>query len=837
VSRLWQDLKLAFRLIARAPGFALIAVISIAFGTGANIAIFSVADAMLLRPLPVPDWSGLVTVGTTKRREVSLFNVSSYADYVDVRDRARSYTGLTAFVHTFMGFSPRAGESPQVKLGTLVSSNYFQVLGIQLDQGRPFRADEEQEGRPPTVIIGHRLWQAMFAADPNVLGRTLRVSGVDCEIVGVAPEAFWGLNQRYIPESAFVPIGLWPRMQAAASFNPLTDRDQDLLIVKGRLRPGVTMSDAQTEADVIAADLARAYPATNAHQQLLVQTELQVKTAADPFSTGALMLLGLMSMSVLAVGCTNVAGLLASRAPLRAREIAVRLAIGAGRGRIFRQLMTESLVVAVAGGIAGIGVGYAGVGLLRQIRYPSDVVATPRAFIDERSLTVALLLAMASAVLFGIIPAWQATRANLIRPLKAGDAGGAGRLRLTGRNLMVALQVTLSLALVTIAVFTSQAFREIFGEGPGFRITNIAKLSVAPEQAGYHDAEATAFLERVLTQARALSGAKNVGIASAMPLFSFETTTIAPEGEQLAEGQSRPTVISNRIDEGYLATMEIALVAGRPFLATDVATSPRVAIVNETLAGFYWPGQSALGKRFRLPLAITSTSTIRGSSTPSPASADDRWIEVVGVARTSKYWIPGENPQRAVYLPFRQRPAGRVTLLAATAGESSSLLDPLREIVRALDADVPVYDAHTIESYYDARATSFGNVLLQLVTGMGLMGMTLTITGLYGLVSYAANRRTREIGIRIAIGASPGRVLAMILRQGMRPAWLGMIAGVGVSLLTADFLAGEMPIAFRYQPVAVLVILPILIVVTAIAAGIPARRASRVPPTVALRAE
>src|SRR5262245_22880572 len=615
VGRLWQDLRLAFRLIGRAPGFALIAVISIAFGTGANIAIFTVADAMLLRPLPVPDWSGLVTVVTTKRCEVSILNVSSYRDYVDVRDRARSYSGLTGFVHVFMGFIRRAGESPQVKLGTVVSSNYFQVLGVKLDQGRSFDAADDQEGRPPSVVISHRLWQSMFAADPNVLGRTLRVSGLDCEIIGVAPEPFWGLNQRYIPEVAFLPIGLWPRLQAATSFNPLTDRDQDLLVVKGRLRPGVTMSDAQTEADVIAADLARAYPATNAHQQLLVQTELQVKTAADPFSTGALMLLGLLSMSVLAVGCTNVAGLLASRAPLRAREIAVRLAIGAGRGRIFRQLMTESLVIAIAGGAGGVGVGYAGVALLGQIRYPSDVIATPRAFIDERALTVALMLAMASAILFGIVPAWQATRTNLIRPLKAGDAGGASRLRLTGRNLMVAIQVTLSLALVTIAVFTSQAFRQIFGDGPGFRVTNIAKMSVAPEQAGYHEVEATAFLDRVLTQARALSGAKAVGIASAMPLFSFETTTIAPEGEQLSEGQSRPTVSSNRIDEGYLATMEIPLVAGRPFLATDVATSPRVAIVNETLAGFYWPGESALGKRFRLPLAITATSTIRPIST------------------------------------------------------------------------------------------------------------------------------------------------------------------------------------------------------------------------------
>lgn len=834
MSRLWQDLRYALRLIGRAPAFALIAVISIAFGTGANVAIFSVADALLLRPLPVPDWSGLVTVGTTKRREVSIFSVSSYPDYVDVRDRARSFTGLTAFAYAWLGISPRAGEPPQVKTVTVVSSNYFQVLGIDVAMGRAFVPDEDLEGRPPTVVISHRLWQSMLAGDPNVLGRRLRISGIDCEIVGVAPEAFWGVNQRYVPELAFLPIGLWPRLPsgggvgqatarareqpvAEAPFNPLTARHADLLTVKGRLRPGVALADAQAEADVIAADLAREHPATNAHQSLLVQTEMQVKTAADPFSTGALTLLSLLSLSVLAVGCTNVAGLLASRAPIRAREIALRLAIGASRARVFRQLMTESLLIAIAGGTGGIAVGYAGVTLLGQIRYPSEVIAMPKAYIDERSLTVAIALAMLSALLFGIVPAWQATRTNLIRPLKAGD-GSAGRLRLTGRNLLVAVQVTLSLALVTIAVFTSQAFRKIFMEGPGFRITNIAKLTIAPGQAGYRDDDATAFFDRVLTNARALSGAKSVGVTSAMPLFSFETTTIAPEGERLADDQSRPTSVSSRIDEDYFKTMDVPLVAGRPFLATDVRTAPRVAIVNETLSSFYWPGESALGKRIRLP-------------------PDDDWIEIVGVVRTTKYWFPGENPQRAVFFPFRQQHIGQLTMLAATAGESSSLLDPLRAVVRDLDADVPIYDAHTIENFYDARATSFGNVLLTLVSGMGLMGMTLTITGLYGLVSYAASRRTREIGIRIAIGASPGRVLTMILRQGMRPAWLGMIAGAGVSLVTADFLAGKMPIAFVYSPATLIVILPILVIVTAIAAGIPARRASRVSPTVALRAE
>ena len=818
IERLWHDCRHAFRLIARAPGFAAIAVISIAFGTGANVAIFSTADALLLRPLPVDRWSELVTVGTHVRREVSLFTVSSYPDYVDVRDRARSFTGLAAFTQIFMGFRAGPVAPPQVRLGTVVSSNYFRVLGVELERGRSFTADEDQEGQPPTVVIGHAMWQTMFVGDANVIGQTLRVSGIDCTIVGVAPASFWGLNQRYIPETAFLPIGLWPRLANTPGVNPLTARDRDLLNVKGHLRAGVTLAEARSELDVIAADLAREYPATNAHQRLSADTELQVKMDADPFTTGALLLLGILSIAVLAVGCANVAGLLASRVPVRSREIALRLAIGAGRGRVFRQLMTESLVIALVGAAGGIAVGYAGVALLGQIRYPSEVIGMPRAMIDERALSVALLLAMASAIFFGVVPAWQATRTNLIAPLKAGDAA-PGRLRLTGRHFLVALQVALSLVLVTIAVFTSQAFQRIFGEGPGFRTERMAKFTVAPEQTGYREADLATFFDRVLTDARQLAGAQSVAVASAMPLFSFETVAIAPEGEPSSADHSRPTTVSNRVDEQYFMTMGIPLIAGRAVLSSDTAATPPVAVVNDTLAAFYWPGESALGKRFRV------------------TDAADRWVEVVGVVRTSQYWFAGERPQRAVYFPFRQRPAGRMSLLAATTADSASLLSPIREVIRKLDPDVPVYDAQTIEHYYDARTTSFGNVLLRLVGGMGLMGMTLTITGLYGLVSYGASRRTREIGIRIALGASARRVRSMILRQGMWPAWMGLIAGGALSLATAEFLAGRVPIAFVYRPATLAIIVPIIVAVSVVAAFVPARRASNVAPTVALRCE
>jgi predicted permease len=819
LDRLRHDLTHTARMVARAPAFALIAVVSIAFGTGANIAIFSTADAMLLRPLPVPDWSDLVTVGTRVRREVSSFNVSSYQDFADVRARTRSFTDLAAFTSTLMGFSAAPGAPAQVKLATVVTHNYFRVMGVEPALGRAFLPDDDEEGRPPTVVLSHRLWQSMFAGDPDVLARTVRVAGIDCAIVGVAPEAFWGLNQRYIPEAAFLPIGLWPRLtRTPTGLNPLTSRDFDGLIVKGRLRPGITLSDAQSELTVVAADLARIYPATNRNQALVVQTELEVKAAADPFSTGALLLLSTLSLAVLAVACANVSGLLASRAPVRAREIALRLAIGAGRARLFRQLMTESVAVALAGAFGGLLVGWAGVALLNQIRYPSEVVAMPRAYIDARAMTMALVLAIASAVFFGLVPAWQATRTNLVQPLKAGDAA-PGRLRLTGRHVLVTLQVSLSMVLVTIAIFTSQAFQAIFGEGPGFRTTNLAKLTVDPGQAGHPSNLSAGYFERVLNSARAAPGVTFAGATSGMPLFSGEMAPVVPEGVSLPEGQSRVQVVASRIDEQYFAAMDIAMLSGRAFDPTDGPSAARVAIVNDTFARRFWPNADAIGKRVQR------------------ADLGDQWITIVGVVRTSKYWFPGENPQPAIYFPYRQDVPGRMAVLIAVRGDSRSYLAPLGDLVRAADPDVPVYDVQTIEDYYDARATSFGNVLLRLVGGMGVMGMILTMSGLYGLVSYAANRRTREIGIRLAIGASQGRVLRMVLRQGMAPAVAGVVLGSALSLAAARLLGANVPIHYDYRPVALLAIVPALVLVTAAAAFLPARRASRVAPTIALRCE
>ncbi len=379
--------------------------------------------------------------------------------------------------------------------------------------------------------------------------------------------------------------------------------------------------------------------------------------------------------------------------------------------------------------------------------------------------------------------------------------------------------VALSLVLITIAVFTLQVFRRVSANGPGFRITQIAKVSVDTGYRQYSDGQTTALVEQALQAARRLPGVTSATVTSRMPLWGVETIWIVPEGDHMLDGQGGVRTIVASVDDDYFATMEIPLVRGRGFRRTDTIEAPRVAIVNETLARRYWPGRDAVGSRFRL-------------------SGDAQtWVQVVGVARDSKYFYIVEPAQEAMYLPYRQAPRGTIVLLAATTGDSLSTVRPLREIVRALDPELPLSEAQTIEAFYAARATGFLKIATEMVGGIGLMGTALTMVGLYGLVSFSVARRTREIGIRMAIGATYAHVLKMILRQGMRPAWFGLGAGLILSVAATRLLPSLFPTADRYEPRTFLIVVPALLAVTLLAAFVPARRAARVDPTVALRHE
>jgi predicted permease len=814
----------AARVFAKHPGFTAIAIVSIAFGTGANVAIFSLADQLLIKPLPVPRPGELVTVGSRVKRGIVTLNVASYPDYVDIRERATSFSGLLAHFSGTVGFSTEAGTSPHVKFVTMVNGDYFRMLGVAPAIGRGFLLEEDRvAGRDAVVVLSHATWQQEFAADPSIVGRTVQIAGIEFTVVGVAPESFTGLHP-YVREAAFVPLAMLPRVISFPHVDPLTARDFRNLVVKGRLKPGVTLSEAQAELAAIGKALEQAYPETNDKQAIVAQTELEVRFERRPLDSWLIVVVTTLSLAVLCVACANVAGLLSSRAPVRAREIALRMAVGAGRGRLVRQLITESVGIAVAGGICGLAVGQVGIVLLRQIRFPTEVASMPLLEINRRALVFSMAIAMGSALLFGLGPAIQTTRVNLVTALKTSDADTTRRLRLTGRNLLVALQVALSFVLVSVAGWAFDVSNQAFAQGPGFRTSRMAKLTIDPSQAHYGEGDAMRFFERAVDGARRVPGVQAATVASAMPLFSFESALIVPEGYHLPDGQTSVRSYSNSVDEDYFKTMEIPIRSGRGLLISDNAESARVAVVNETLAERYWPGRDAVGKRFQMD--------------GEPGSARGQpWVEIVGVARASAYGYFAEPPQDMVYFPFRQVPRGNMALLAQTIGDSASPLTPLREMVQGLDAAVPVYDAQTIESFYAARVTTIGTVMTRLIGGMGLMGVTLTMVGLYGLVSYSVSRRTREIGIRVAIGATSGRVLRMILVQGLMPAAAGMVVGLALSGATTRALSSLVPLNQQYNPRTFFVIVPLLILIALFASFVPARRAATVDPKVALRDE
>ena len=819
---LWQDVRYGCRMLAKAPAFTLVAVLSLAVGIGANCAIFSFADGLLLRPLPVARPADVVTVGSTMTLEALGASAleSSYLDYRDVRDRSRSFDGLVAFTYVTAGFASRPGEVPALKLGMFASGNLFRVMGVRPVLGRAFGPEEDRvPGRDAVVVLGHALWEQQFSSDPSVLGRRVEIDGHPFTVVGVAPAEFTGLNG-FLRTDFFVPLMMSPQLLTDPKASSLEARDARNLTLKGRLAPGVSQARAQAEVATIGAALERAYPETNKNRRWNVRSELQARIAQSPPDAMLVAMLATLALAVLLVACANVAGLLTSRAPVRAREMALRLAIGAGRGRIVRQLVTESVLVALAGAVAGLAVGYAGMVLFRQIEFPTDLPIVISFRMDERALLFSLAVALASAVLFGLSPAIQATGADLTAVMKSGDAAAQGRRRRWGRTLLVGGQVAVSVVLLVVALFMYRGFRAQLAGGPGYRTDHILLMSVDTSLVRYTEAQSAQFFKEVGDRARELPGVAAVAMATSVPMANdgvgFET--IVPEGFRFPPGKDNATVLASRVDEHYLRTLGLTLLRGRDFRVEDAADAPKVAIVNEQFAGHYWPGQDPIGKRFRL------------------VDRDQAWVQVVGLAKTAKYLFIAEPPTEFIYLPYRQTRVREMVLLVQSAGDPASLAGPLRGVVHRLDPNLPVYNVRTMAELYRMRATRIFTVLITTVAALGLMGLGLAIVGLYGLVAYAASRRTREIGIRMAIGANQAAVLRMVLGHGFVLAVVGLAFGLVASLGAGRLLAAAFPAGDDGQDVvSLLIVIPVVLAVTFLAAYIPARRASRINPTQALR--
>lgn len=812
-----KEIRQAIRLLANNPGFTAVAALSLALGIGANSAIFSLADAILLRPIPVPQPSRVLDLSTATPSEP--IAGMSFLEYRDVREKNQSMAGLIACQFTTVGFATSAKALPQMRMGQMVSDNFFRVLDVQPSLGRAFLPDEGKvPGRDAITILSHHFWETEFGSDPAVIGRKVRMNGVDFTVVGVASKDFTGIDQ-WVRPYFYVPISMAPRIMLASSGNVLEDRGNRMFSIKGRLNPGVSRASAQAELNLIAKNLENAYPETNKNRSMLLRTEFEDRVNQDPYDSGLVLLLMALVGLVLIIACANVANLLLARSQARSREIAIRLAIGAGRIRLLRQLLIESVILALIGCALGLGIGYVGILFLQKLKVPTDLPVAISVQMDLRVLLFSLFAALLSALVFGLAPAWQALKTDLIPALRSAGLTASARRRTIGRNALVVSQVALSLVLLVAAGMLLEGFRKVLVIHPGFRIDHVMTMDFDTSLVPASEATKN-FYRNLMDRTRALPGVKAATLSAVIPLAPQQSgQTVIPEGFQFPKGQESAQHLGNVVDERYFEVMQTPIVRGRAFTSGDKADSTRVAIVNEEFAKKYWPNQDALGKK------------IRFDSPTGPVA------QVVGVAKTAKYIFIGEQPMPFLYVPLTQRPQTRMSLLVETYGDPAAMTAPMREVVRSLNPDQPIYNARTLATFYEQRATEVFRMILQTVSAMGLLGLVLAVVGLYGLIAYSVSRRTQEIGIRMALGAQRSNVAGLVLRQGFVLAMIGVAIGFAASIAVRGILMQGLIGLGTLSPM-VLAIVPIgLLAVTMAACYLPAYRASRIDPIRALRWE
>jgi predicted permease len=818
-----DDLRYAVRSLRRTPGLTAFVVLTIALGIGMTTTPFSMLDGLIFRPYPVPRPREIVSLVSTSRD--NSFENFSHREYLDIRDKTKSYDGVVAnTIVLSVGFSAQPGDTPRVRGGLIVSGNYFRALGVDPQLGRSFRDDEDAvPGRDAVVVIGPGFWKQEFSGDPSVIGRTIRLNGKDFTVIGVAPDSFPGMFIFLRPDF-YVPLAMAQSFSTDPQKNFFQDRDDRELMVKGRLRPGVTRHQAQNELVVLAKNFEHEYPKLNRDRGAAVRSQFEMRTQDSDVNWKFSVIFSILALAVLLVACINAAGLLLARARSRTREIAVRLAIGAGRFRLMRLLLTESLLLALLGGLGGIAVGFASLKLLSRFQIPSDLPLQMPFRLDMRVLLASLGLSVLSALLCGLAPALQSTRTDLVNGLKSADVDVLGRRRLWGRNALVVAQIAMSLMLLAASFLMGRGFHNSLLEGVDFAKEakdHVLMVRFDPRLVQYNAAQTQQFYKLLTDRMRDLAGVQSVGLTQNPPLSldDFDRVAFVPEGFQMPRDRETFNAMTDTIDAGYFETMGIRILRGRRLLAADTEEAPRVAVVNEQFAKHYWPNADAIGKRFRVD---------------GPTGAP---VQIVGIAQNIKYKDSFSKAVDFVYLPLAQHPLARMVLLVRSSGDPLQLVNPVKDVVRMLDANMPVLELRTYGDLYNYAAVEGPAVGTGLVATLGAIGLLLAIAGLYGLVAFNVSRRTREIGIRMAIGAAPLDVFRMVMGKGLVlvgiGTGIGLVMGVGLERLLNSMLFN----AGGIDLVVYLTVVPMMVLVTMLAAYVPARKASRIPPTLALRYE
>jgi predicted permease len=813
----FQDLKYGLRMLVKSPGFSLVAILSLALGIGANTAIFSLINAVLLRPLPVHDPQALVLVSTTDQRNPGNLPLS-HLNFKDLRAQNSVFTDMASLTFNQMNYSHGQG-SEQIPV-QIVTSNFFSLIGAEPALGRGFRAEEEAQVTP-VAVVSHGFWERSLGSDPAIVGRTITLNRTPYTVVGVTPKNFNGLLLGGGP-SAWIPMSRNVVVQPTW----YETRRGLFLFSVARLKPGVTVEQARSNLRTVFANLEQTFPVDNKGRSATAVPLLEARL--NPNGQGANVLVQQSTVLMIVVGivlliaCANIANLLLSRASKRRREVAIRLALGAKRSRLVRQLMTESLLLAILGGIAGMGVASWTLSAIVAAELPLPFPVDPDALsLDPTVLGFTAGLALLTGLLFGLAPALQASKPDVVPVLKnelvASSTGHRGlRAFLSLRQVLVVVQVALSLiALVAVGLFLRE-LRNSQRIDTGFETRGVLVMNFNLLREGYTEDRGLTFYEQVVERASGLPGVQGAAIAQSPPLAGGFARSVFPEGADTTT-TGRILVQVNTVSTGYFQTIGIPIVRGRDFTRADTAEAPKVVIVNQTMANQFWKGEEPIGKRFKF-------------------FGDQDYTTVIGVARDSKYNGVAEDPQNFIYQPLAQNYTPQATLHVRTAGDAASLANAVRGATRELDPSLSVFNIRTLaEQVGNSLQPLEMNVLMLAV--FGGLALLLASIGLYGVASYSVSQRTREIGVRMALGAQPSSVIGLVLGQGMILVGIGLAIGLIAAYSAAGLMSALVLVVNPRDPMTFIVTALGLGAVALLASYIPARRATRIDPLIALRTD
>jgi len=808
---MFQDLRYGVRMLLKHKGFTFIAVLSLALGTGANTAIFSLINTVLLRPLPIEEPRQLVALNNTGASGAFAFSSFSYPNYKDFRDRNDVFSGLIAYRFAPLGLSNN-GINDRV-WGYVVSGNYFEVLGVQAALGRAISPEDDlTPGGHPVAMLSYKCWRQRFGGDQSVIGKDVIVNGRNYMIIGVAPPGFFGTEVISAPEVWF-PMAMQAQLEAGNSW--LNERRVENVFLQGRLNPGVTMAQAQTAINAIAAQLEREYPDINEGKRVSLSVPGFMGGAMRGPVLGFAGLLMAVVGIVLLLACINLANLLLARAAERRREIAVRLALGASRFRVVRQLLTESILLALVGGALGFLPALWLVNLAMAFKLPANVPVSINLHIDYRVFIFSGLLSLATGMLFGLLPALQATKTDLVPALKDEPSFGGGR-RSWWKSTLIVSQIALSLVLLVGGGLMMRALEQAQNINLGFDPQQAVEMAFNLRLQGYESDQAKEFQKRLLDRVRALPGAQAAGIADMVPVdLHFSRAGVYVEGQPVTG--TAPTAMYNRVSPGYFQAMGTAFLRGRDFTEQDDEKSPRVAIINETFARRFFPGEDPIGKRF-------SIGSPEGTKT-----------QVVGIVQDGKYAGLNEDSKPFMSRPVWQSSIGSTSVIVRTADDPQRMIAAVRREIQEMDSQLAVSSSTLVEKLSFAMLPS--RIVASLLGGFGLLALALAAIGIYGVISYAVSTRTHEIGIRMALGAQKSDVLKLVLGQGMVLTAIGVAIGLSAALALTRLMRNLLFGVSATDPLTFAVASLLLALVALLACYLPARRATRVDPMDALRHE